>query len=208
MKNPRATRIEKFFAGIAPVYDFFVGPAMRAKARAAADLFGPVAGLRALDLCTGTGILALELAARGARVTGVDFSPAMLARAQKKAAGRGVVFRLADASALDFADRSFDISTIAMALHEMPLPVRRRVLEEMRRVTRDRALVMDWIKPSAQPLWRLGVSLVERLEGGFYHEFIRNDLRALLLDTGFQLLACTELDTIGIFLLSTAHHGE
>ncbi|OAT79284.1 class I SAM-dependent methyltransferase [Desulfotomaculum copahuensis] len=131
-------RIQQFFTNIAPFYDFFVGPAMRAKAKRAAGLLGPVGGMEVLDACTGTGIMALELAARGARVTGIDFSPAMLARAVKKVNGQPVVFRLADATKMDFTDESFDVSTLSMALHEMPLPQRLRVLKEIRRVTRDR----------------------------------------------------------------------
>lgn len=193
-------RTQKFFSVIAPVYDFFVGPAMWVKAKTAADLLEPVAGLDALDVCTGTGIMALELASRGARVTGVDLSPAMLAKASYKAKGRPAAFLLGDAAHLPFADRSFDVSTISMALHEMPLPVRRQVLTEMRRVTRNRALVMDWVKPPRGWLWRQGVALVERLEGGCYQEFIQKDLRPMLEETGFYVLGYTEVDAVGFFL--------
>src|SRR5262249_28910165 len=44
--------------------------------------------LDALDVGCGTGFLSLELAARGHRVTGVDFAPAMLAEARRKTAER------------------------------------------------------------------------------------------------------------------------
>src|SRR5215510_14147571 len=56
--------------------------------------------LDALDLGCGTGFLTFELAARGHRVTGVDFAPAMLAEARRKAAaapGADVHFEAADA---------------------------------------------------------------------------------------------------------------
>lgn len=193
-------RIQRFFACIAPVYDFFVGRSMLARARRAADLLGPVDGLDALDVCTGTGILALELAARGARVTGIDFSPAMLARARYKLNGEPVKFLLADAARMDFPDQFFDVSTISMALHEMPLQVMHRVLAEMRRVTRDRVLVMDWVKTPRKRLWQWGVSLIERLEGGCYHEFIRQDLRLTLEEAGLPTVMYEEVDAIGIFL--------
>src|SRR5246500_5094593 len=55
--------------------------------------------LAALDAGCGTGFLSLELAARGHRVTGVDFAPAMLAEARRKAAERGIEIRFEEADA-------------------------------------------------------------------------------------------------------------
>src|SRR6201982_3606610 len=49
--------------------------------------------LEALDAGCGTGFLSFELAARGHRVTGVDFAPAMLAEARRKAAERAAMVR-------------------------------------------------------------------------------------------------------------------
>ncbi len=62
---------------------------------------GPIA---ALDAGCGTGFLSFELAARGHRVTGVDFAPAMLAEARRKAAEHDapVRFEEADAEQLPF----------------------------------------------------------------------------------------------------------
>src|SRR3974377_917555 len=55
--------------------------------------------LDALDAGCGTGFLSFELAARGHRVTGVDFAPAMLAEARRKAAERTVSVRFEEAAA-------------------------------------------------------------------------------------------------------------
>jgi len=67
--------------------------------------------LDALDAGCGTGFLAFELAARGHRVVGVDFAPAMLAEARRKAAERSVSVRFeeADAERLPFEPGSFDL---------------------------------------------------------------------------------------------------
>src|SRR3981081_4182334 len=63
----------------------------------------------ALAAGCGTGFLSLELAARGHRVTGIDFAPAMLAEARRKAAERGVSIRFeeGDAEQLPFVADSF-----------------------------------------------------------------------------------------------------
>src|ERR1700745_573580 len=55
--------------------------------------------LDARDAGCGTGFLSLELAARGHRVTGIDFAPAMLAEARRKAAGQGAAGRLEEGDA-------------------------------------------------------------------------------------------------------------
>jgi SAM-dependent methyltransferase len=67
--------------------------------------------LQALDVGCGTGFLSFELAARGHRVIGVDFAPAMIAEARRKAQVRGVSIRFeeADAEQLSFPSGSFDL---------------------------------------------------------------------------------------------------
>jgi len=67
--------------------------------------------LDALDVGCGTGFLSFELLVRGHRVTGVDFSPAMIAEARRKAAARAASIRFeeGDAEQLGFARACFDL---------------------------------------------------------------------------------------------------
>src|SRR6516165_11406527 len=78
----------------------------------------------ALDAGCGTGFLSFELAARGHRVTGVDFAPAMLAEARRKAAERTVAVRFeeADAEHLPFPPGSFDLAISRHVLWTLPHP--------------------------------------------------------------------------------------
>src|SRR5262245_17195616 len=72
-------------------------------------LLGNVSGLTVLDLGCGTGRHALRLAAAGASVHALDFSPAMLERARQKAGPAKITFLLHDLAApLPFAAESFD----------------------------------------------------------------------------------------------------
>jgi ubiquinone/menaquinone biosynthesis C-methylase UbiE len=81
-------------------------------------------GLEALDVGCGTGFLSLELAARGHRVTGIDFAPAMLTLAKEKAASAGAAIRFeeADAENLPFAAASFDLVITRHVLWTLPHP--------------------------------------------------------------------------------------
>jgi SAM-dependent methyltransferase len=69
------------------------------------------AGQAVLDVGCGTGVVAITAARAGAMVTGSDLTPELLELARENAAvaGVGVEWREADAEALPFADRSFDV---------------------------------------------------------------------------------------------------
>jgi ubiquinone/menaquinone biosynthesis C-methylase UbiE len=68
--------------------------------RALLDLVGDVAGRRVLDLACGHGRVSRHLAGRGAEVTGVDLSGALIAKAQaaERARPRGIRYLQADAA--------------------------------------------------------------------------------------------------------------
>jgi demethylmenaquinone methyltransferase / 2-methoxy-6-polyprenyl-1,4-benzoquinol methylase len=120
--------VREMFDRIAPRYDL-LNRAMTAGLdgrwrRAAAGVADVAAGDRALDVCTGTGDLALELAYRTTRAgeaVGVDFSERMVERARAKAARRGspAAFRVADALALPFEDDRFDAATVAFGIRNV-----------------------------------------------------------------------------------------
>jgi SAM-dependent methyltransferase len=80
---------------------------------------------RALDIATGTGAIARELARRGWRVDGIDRSAEMLAAARLLAAKEAVdpAFQIAAAEALPFADGSFALVTAGTCWHWFDRPV-------------------------------------------------------------------------------------
>ncbi len=79
------------------------------------DRFVPLRGAAGADLGTGPGVVALELARRGARVVGVDVSPAQIAHAARLAAAAGLGdradFRVARAEETGLPAESFDLAT-------------------------------------------------------------------------------------------------
>jgi demethylmenaquinone methyltransferase/2-methoxy-6-polyprenyl-1,4-benzoquinol methylase len=158
--DKREARIQRMFGQIAPWYDFLnhllslnIDRRWRAKTARLVPPAGPEAG-PILDLCTGTGDLALayDAAAKHAvPITGADFTPEMLAIARTKAAKRGAGGRInfveADAQELPFADDTFQLVTVAFGLRNVTDPD--RGLAEMVRVTRPggRVAVLEFSKP-------------------------------------------------------------
>jgi len=127
----------------------------------------PAPGAPCLDVCAGTGGVALALAARGAQVLGVDLAAGMLGQARRKAREQGLAARIRlarmDARRLAIPDRSFPLVTCAMALHEMAEAERARVLEELARVASGRVVVAEYRVPE-RPLARAAFLLTHAFE--------------------------------------------
>jgi len=137
MAQPQASSIREMFEGVAPRYDRVNRVLSLGIDRSWRHRVVEALGLEAepvvLDLCCGTGDLALEIAAH-ARCVACDFTWNMLTRAQAKSADAGTPLGLAaaDALSLPFPERTFDAATVAFGLRN--LADMDRGLREMRRV--------------------------------------------------------------------------
>jgi demethylmenaquinone methyltransferase/2-methoxy-6-polyprenyl-1,4-benzoquinol methylase len=113
-------------------------------------LAAPRAGVRALDLATGTGDIAIALSNRSAAVVGLDVAPRMIELARVKAGGSPgtPVFVVGDMVTLPFATASFDLVTTGYGLRNVPDLV--AALDEMLRVLKPggQALSLDFNRPS------------------------------------------------------------
>jgi demethylmenaquinone methyltransferase/2-methoxy-6-polyprenyl-1,4-benzoquinol methylase len=125
--------------------------------RRAADLAAVPEGGRVLDVATGTGDLALELARRvgpTGQVVASDFAEEMLSRARTKAAASGLPVRFESANALDlpYESDSFDAATVGFGARNFS--DLRRGLKEMARVVRPtgRVVVLEITTPRRPPL--------------------------------------------------------
>ncbi|GGX26545.1 SAM-dependent methyltransferase [Streptomyces malachitofuscus] len=87
-----------------------------------------------LDLGCGTGSLSLLAAEQGHRITGVDSSPAMVALAREKLAGRDAVFLVGDAAAPPVGEERYDAVLVRHVLWTLPEP--RRALRHWRDLLR------------------------------------------------------------------------
>jgi demethylmenaquinone methyltransferase/2-methoxy-6-polyprenyl-1,4-benzoquinol methylase len=128
--------------------------------RRAADLAAVGPGDRALDVATGTGDLAIELARRvgpDGEVVGSDFSEGMLERAREKVPAAGdacapLRFEWGDAQTLPYADASFAAATVGFGARNFA--DLEAGLGEMARVVRPggRVVVLEITQPQRPPL--------------------------------------------------------
>jgi demethylmenaquinone methyltransferase / 2-methoxy-6-polyprenyl-1,4-benzoquinol methylase len=150
-------QVQAMFDRIAGVYDLMnsvmtAGLHHRWRTRAA-DMAALSPGDRALDVATGTGDLAIELARRvgpGGEVVGSDFSEAMLELARRKAPE--LRFEHGNALDLPYGDDSFDAATVGFGARNFSdLP---QGLREMARVVRrgGRIVILEITTPERPPL--------------------------------------------------------
>jgi len=159
----RARSSRSFFDAVGPEWDslrkVFSDDLLRA--RAITHLVSP--GLRVVDVGTGTGVLALELARSGLDVVAVDRSDRMLeaARAKLETSGQDrVELRRGDAAALPLNDASVDAAFAHVVLQYLASPG--EAVSEMARVVRPGGVVIvadfcrhqrEWMRDELGVLW-------------------------------------------------------
>jgi demethylmenaquinone methyltransferase/2-methoxy-6-polyprenyl-1,4-benzoquinol methylase len=178
--SPRKRHALGLFEGLPRRYDrtgaamsFGQDPRWR---RAMVDAVGPEPGQRILDVATGTGMVAGALAQRGAVVTALDQSEAMLAVARARNHA-GVTFIRGEAEHLPFPDASFDALTFTYLLRYVDEPA--ATLAELARVVKPQGrigMVEFWVpgNPVLRRLWhvhtRVGLPVMGRLVSPAWYE--------------------------------------
>ena len=181
-----------------------------------------------LDLCAGTGDVALEIVRQGsgARVIAVDNCEPMLIRGLHKAkranAADQIRFAVAPAEELPFADATFDRAFVAFGVRN--IADRRRGLREMARVLKPdgRAIILEFSTPSSPlfgPLYRFYSHRILPWIGGLLsgnraaYEYLPasvdgfpspEGLQALMEDAGFIDVSVVHLT----FKIVTVHQGR
>jgi len=156
--DKREARIRGMFGAIAPWYDTLNHLLSlnidRSWRRRTTEIVPPAGNDPILDLCTGTGDLALAYDRAGGRrisIVGADFCHELLQRAAKKVENRSATGRIrfveADAQQLPFADGLFQIVCVAFGLRN--ITDMDRGLSEMARVARPggAVAVLEFSKP-------------------------------------------------------------
>ena len=142
-------RLRRFYYDVfSNFYDLIID--LHASDRSAAlrrflvDSSGIKPGDQVLDICTGTGSVALmageAVEGHGGQVVALDFSHGMLKKARRKRVAKGrenVHLVQADVSRMPFADKRFDCVTCSHAMYELTETDRKQGLAEIRRVLKN-----------------------------------------------------------------------
>ena len=143
-----------------------------------------------LEVATGTGLIAIELAGNVGMIEAIDFSLKMIEFAKRKAFKdriENIHFSVQSAYSLEFEDGKFDIAVCSNALHCMDNP--EKALSEIRRVLKDNGIIIA-------PTFCHGVNwrsrLISRIMSltGFksYHRFSTGEFFDLVTSCGFKIM--------------------
>lgn len=141
-----------------------------------------------LDIACGTGEFERLILAEHStqQMVGVDISDQMLAIAQQKLhAFPHVSFQIANASALPFADHSFDVVVSANAFHYFDDPT--TALKEMQRVLKPngKVVILDWCRDFL--LCQISDALLKLFDPAHRQCYTQSEFHHLLTTTGFSI---------------------
>lgn len=184
------------YGSVARYYDACVEPFLGSTRSRVARLCHEQGARRVLDICCGTGKQMEKFYELGMDAYGVDMSHGMLqvvrktakkvaynqtkgqaeGQCQKQAPAFTVLH--ADATRMPFSDASFDMATVSLALHEMPLAHAEALVLEALRVAKS-LLILDYCMAERNievPATSLAF-VVERLVGGEHYQNYRTFMR-------------------------------
>lgn len=156
------------YGSVAKYYDMLVQPFLGRMRAQVTGLCCEMKAQRVLDICCGTGKQIENMQKAGLTAMGVDISQGMLRVARDVNQGR-VIY--GDANNLPFGNASFDICTVSLALHEMPLHCAENLIHEALRISHF-LLIIDYSMAERNIEYpAVGLAfLVERLVGGEHYK--------------------------------------
>lgn len=181
---------KNFWNRYAKLYDFEIN---RFSGKAYKEMYRLMAGvlssdLDVLEVATGTGLIAVNIAAHVRHLEATDFSPKMISKAKKKKAPGNVHFSVEDATKLSFEDASFDAVIISNALHIMPDPV--KTLLEISRVLKPNGLL---IAPNyshghlSESTWNLNAKVLKLIGFETYSKWTPEEYADFIRQNGFRV---------------------
>ena len=178
---------QSIWDSFAPIYEL----AMRSQKKQYELLYekirAAVGGKSVLELATGPGLIAKNIAESAASVVATDFSEKMILQAKKNKNLPRVTFEVADATNLRYEENSFDTVIIANALHIMPNP--QKALSEINRVLKADGILIapNFVGHSSGKKPNLWAKILKALGVKFEHEWTESTYTAFLEENGWSV---------------------
>lgn len=178
---------QKVWSFYAPIYE----KAMRADRKLYEFMYGRIPqvieGKEVLEIATGPGLLAKHVAHAAKQMVATDYAEGMIREAKKGAYPANLTFEVADATALPYADDSFDAVLIANALHVMPDP--EAALREIHRVLRPGGILIapNFVEHKKGAASRVWSSILQLAGISFAHQWSEKEYLDFLSRNGWQV---------------------
>ena len=184
----------------APIYDRSMRGSAAAYENMCEKIRAAVRGMEVLEIACGTGLITRNIAEAAKHVTATDLSEKMLAQLQKEGLPENVTVQQENASALSFADDSFDAVIIANVLHLLTEP--EKALAEAARVLKPGGLLIaptfihdteiKSARAASKLLSAVGVSVKSKWDAAGYADFLAENgwemIRSAILDATIPMM--------------------
>ncbi len=154
---------------------------------------GQIKDKEVLEIATGPGLLARNVAPAAKSMLATDYSDGMIAQAKKGKCPENLRFEVADAMALPYKEDSFDVVLISNALHIVPDP--EKALSEINRVLRPGGLLIapNFVEHEGTFFSRLWSGILRIAGIHFEHQWSSRDYLDFLRENGWQVIFSREL---------------
>ena len=181
---------KKFWNRYAGFYDFEIGLTSKKAYMEMYRLMSIVltTDMTVLEVATGTGLIAINIAPYVHQIEATDFSSHMIDKARKKNAPGNIRFSIEDATALSFPDKQFDAVIISNALHIMPKPI--EALSNILRVLKPNGLL---IAPNfthghiGNSTWNLNAKFLKLIGFETYSKWTPDEYIKFISQNGFHV---------------------
>ena len=182
---------KKFWDRYAKLYDFETNRFSKAAYKEMYRMMSAILNkkMKVLEIATGTGLIALNIARHVGSIEAIDFAPKMIEAAKKKKTPMNVNFSVANAMDLPYEDGEFDAVIISNALHIIPEPV--VVLENIKRVLKPEGIL---IAPSfshshiKEATWNLNAKVLKKIGLETYSKWSPEEYVSFIGDNGFSVI--------------------
>lgn len=160
-----------------------------------------------LELCAGTCENSITIAKfhKNIAITATDKSAKMLSVARYILLKNNILnidLKVMDATDLKLEDKSFDITVISLALHELEEIIQQTILNEVHRVLKDtgKLIVVEWDRPKTF-VRKIKFSLIEWVEPKSFKRMMQQDMNEYFGKAGFEIEDIVLCDYTRIFKL-------